>query len=56
LAEALDRAVAAFESGVTADIAAEELRTALHAAGELQGIDLSESILEQIFSRFCVGK
>jgi len=56
LAEALDRAVAAFESGVTADIAAEELRAALHAAGELQGVDLSESILEQIFSRFCVGK
>jgi tRNA modification GTPase len=56
LAEALDRAIAAFESGVTADIAAEELRAALHAAGELQGVDLSESILEQIFSRFCVGK
>ena len=56
LAEALDRAAAAFESGATADIAAEELRAALHAAGELQGVDLSESILEQIFSRFCVGK
>jgi tRNA modification GTPase len=56
LAEALDRAAAAFESGVTADIAAEELRAALHAAGELQGVDLSESILDQIFSRFCVGK
>jgi tRNA modification GTPase len=56
VAEALDRATAAFESGVTADIAAEELRAALHAAGELQGVDLSESILEQIFSRFCVGK
>jgi tRNA modification GTPase len=56
LAEALDRAITAFESGVTADIAAEELRAALHAAGELQGVDLSESILEQIFSRFCVGK
>jgi len=56
LAESLDRATTAFESGVTADIAAEELRAALHAAGQLQGVDLSESILEQIFSRFCVGK
>jgi tRNA modification GTPase len=56
LAEALDRATAALESGVTPDIVAEELRAALHAAGELQGVDLSESILEQIFSRFCVGK
>jgi tRNA modification GTPase len=56
MSEALGRALAALESGSTPDIAAEELRAALHAAGELQGIDLSESILEQIFSRFCVGK
>ncbi len=56
LGEALQRAVAAFESGATPDVAAEELRGALRAAGELQGIDLSESILEQIFSRFCIGK
>jgi tRNA modification GTPase len=53
---ALERALDAFESGATPDIAAEELRSALRAAGELQGIDLPESILEQIFSRFCVGK
>jgi tRNA modification GTPase len=56
MSEALGRALAALESGSTPDIGAEELRAALHAAGELQGIDLSESILEQIFSRFCVGK
>ncbi len=53
---ALGRAVETSESGATPDIVAEELRSALQAAGELQGIDLPESILEQIFSRFCVGK
>ena len=56
IADALGRALAALESGSTPDIAAEELRDALRAAGELQGIDVSESILAQIFSRFCVGK
>jgi tRNA modification GTPase len=56
MADALGRALEALESGSTPDIAAEELRSALHAAGELQGIDVSESILAQIFSRFCVGK
>jgi tRNA modification GTPase len=56
IAEALDRARAVMEAGQTPDIAAEELRGALRAAGELQGIDVSESILDQIFSRFCVGK
>lgn len=56
MADALERALAASEAGATPDIVAEELRSALHAAGELQGIDVSESILTQIFSRFCVGK
>ncbi len=56
VADALGRALEALESGSTPDIAAEELRSALRAAGELQGIDVSESILTQIFSRFCVGK
>ncbi len=56
VAEALSRAFAALEADATPDILAEELRAALHAAGELQGIDLPESILDQIFSRFCVGK
>ncbi len=53
---ALRRAAASLDAGATPDIAAEEVRVALAAAGELQGVDLSESILDQIFSRFCVGK
>jgi tRNA modification GTPase len=54
--DALGRALASIQSGMTPDIAAEELRAALQATGELQGVDISESILDQIFSRFCVGK
>jgi len=54
--DGLDRAAVAIESGSSPDIVAEELRAALNATGELQGIDISESILTHIFSRFCVGK
>ncbi|MBE0634796.1 50S ribosome-binding GTPase [Candidatus Bipolaricaulota bacterium] len=38
------------------DMVAEELRVAYQTASELQGIDISESILDAVFSRFCVGK
>jgi len=46
----------ALGSGATADMVAEELRGAYVTAGELQGIDVAESILDAVFSRFCVGK
>lgn len=39
-----------------ADMMAEELRLAYQAASELQGIDISESILDAVFAKFCVGK
>lgn len=39
-----------------ADMVAEELRLAYQTAAELQGIDVSESILDAVFSKFCVGK
>ena len=42
--------------GCSLDMIAEELWATYAVAGELQGIDLGEEILDQIFSRFCVGK
>ena len=54
--EAIRLAEEAARIGQSADMIAEELRAAYRAAGELQGIDLGESILDTIFARFCVGK
>ena len=52
----LTKAAAAIRDGASADIVAEELRGAYQTAGELQGIDVEESILDAVFSQFCVGK
>ncbi len=49
-------ALKALREGHPPDMVAEELRRAYAIAGELQGIDVAESILDAVFSRFCVGK
>ena len=54
--EALRGAAEAARIGRTADMVAEELRISFQIAGELQGIDVSESILDAVFERFCIGK
>lgn len=54
--ERIDGAILAIERALPPDMVAEELRLAYRIAGELQGIDISEDILDQIFSDFCVGK
>ncbi|RLE36422.1 tRNA uridine-5-carboxymethylaminomethyl(34) synthesis GTPase MnmE [Candidatus Acetothermia bacterium] len=56
LGDALSRGIRAIREGSSTDMVAEELRNAYRTSGELQGIDVSESILDSVFSRFCVGK
>lgn len=54
--EQLGRACQAAREEGQPDMVAEELRLAYQTASELQGIDISESILDAVFSKFCVGK
>lgn len=55
-AEALKRAVAALDAGMTQDVAGMDLEAALAALGELDGRAVSEEVVHSIFHRFCVGK
>ncbi|MBM4386266.1 MAG: 50S ribosome-binding GTPase, partial [Deltaproteobacteria bacterium] len=56
LAECLNRFIQAVKQKEPAEISAEEIRRAVSITNEITGDDISEEILERIFSRFCVGK
>jgi tRNA modification GTPase len=60
---AVDRAVEALDSlvlseldGMPQDILATDLREAVDALGEITGEVTTDEILDQVFSRFCLGK
>ncbi len=61
--EALDRSMEALDSVITGlqnDLSPEflsfDMRKALFELGTILGLDISESVLTSIFSKFCVGK
>jgi tRNA modification GTPase len=59
LRRALDGVVAAqaaLAEGVPQDLLAVDVRAALHAVGEITGEYVDEAVLNEIFSRFCIGK
>ena len=59
LVEALDaivRAKNAFFEGMPSDLIFIDLETALAALGEITGENVSDDVIDTIFSRFCVGK
>lgn len=55
-AAALRRAAQACEMGEAVDVAAVELNEALHILGGITGDRVDEKLLDDVFSRFCVGK
>lgn len=55
-AEAVDRAAAALRAGFTPDAVLTDTEDALSALGEVSGRCLREDLVEEVFSRFCVGK
>ena len=54
--ELVNSAILAYRDGMPADAASSDIEMALGAIGELDGRAVSESVVSDIFSRFCVGK
>ena len=54
--DAVERAKAALDAGMTPDAVLTDAEEALDALGELTGRTAKEEIVSRIFSRFCVGK
>lgn len=54
--EHLMRALGAVGGGLSPEFAAADLRQVLECVGEVTGRQIGEGILDEIFSRFCIGK
>ena len=54
--EALESVEKGFESDLPTDLAAIDLRSAIHHLGSITGQISNEEILGSIFSKFCIGK
>lgn len=54
--EALDRVLFGIDNPVTSDFLALDIRQALHHLGEITGVVTTDDLLENIFSKFCIGK
>jgi tRNA modification GTPase len=54
--ESLDRVLEGLTSGITGDFLAMDIRQSLHYLGEITGAITTEDLLDNIFSRFCIGK
>lgn len=55
-AEALSRLSESLSAQMSAEFLALDLREAVSALGQIQGIDVTEEVLDRIFSSFCLGK
>ena len=53
---AIDDAIGAIESGLPIDMAQIDIRKAWEILGEIIGDTVSESLIDQLFSQFCLGK
>jgi tRNA modification GTPase len=54
--QALDRVLQGMNTGITGDFLAMDIRQALHYLGEITGKVTTDDLLENIFSKFCIGK
>ncbi len=54
--EALVRVLKGMDSGITGDFLAMDVRQALYHLGLITGVISTDDLLENIFSKFCIGK
>ena len=54
--EALDKVLYGIDNPVTSDFLAMDIRQSLHHLGEITGAVSTDDLLENIFSKFCIGK
>ena len=52
----LQAALSALDSGISEELLAEDIRSAITALAEITGRITSDDILRSVFSRFCIGK
>ena len=52
----IEKAVTDLKCGVFPDIVSIEIENAISSLGEITGLTVSEEIINNIFSRFCLGK
>ena len=54
--DALQRVLEGMSQGITGDFLAMDIRQALHYLGEITGTITTDDLLDNIFSKFCIGK
>ena len=54
--EALERVITGIDCQITNDFLAMDIRQALHHLGEITGEITTDDLLDNIFSKFCIGK
>lgn len=55
-ASALEAVIGGLDSGTTGELLAFDIRASLHNLGEIVGEVTTDDLLENIFSKFCIGK
>ncbi len=56
VSNSLDLVLQGIDNGLTPELLAVDLRSALRHLSHVVGVDLSEEVLNNVFSRFCIGK
>jgi tRNA modification GTPase len=54
--KAIDQALLSLDEDATLDLIAVDIKEALDTLGELTGENLTEEVIDRIFSNFCIGK